>query len=142
MLAGSEILDDVFGQVSKPRLYSRATVLWFTFLFSPLVGGALMFINLNRTKRSSLGLTIFLASLIFTLGNIYLGSIIPYRTTSRLLVLMLNLIGANLLSGPVWKNTLGAIQFERANPWFAFAVVLVIYASLGVIFYIFLLRSV
>ena len=125
------ILDDVFGQTTKPNLYSRAVVLWFSFFFSPLVCGVLMFINLYRLNRSSVGLTIFLASLVYTLGSVYVGSIIPYTASSRLLVLLLNLAGANLLSSPVWKNSIGKIEYNKSNPWLAFAIIVIAYALIG-----------
>ena len=137
-----EILDDVFGPLAKPRLYSKSVVLWFSFLFSPLVGGLLMLINLNRIQKLSLGITIFLASIVFTLGSIYFGYLIPYQNTSRLMLLIMNLVGANLLSGPVWRNAIGKLDYERINPWLTFAIIVICYAALGIALYALLIRSV
>ena len=125
------ILDDVFGQMAKPNLYAKSVILWFSFLFSPLVGGVLMLINLYRINKMSFGITVFLASVVYTLGSLYVGSVIPYTASSRLLVLLLNLAGANLLSGPVWKNAIGKMEYNKANPWLAFALIVIAYALLG-----------
>ena len=135
------ILDDVFGQLTKPRLYNKSVILWFSFFFSPFIGGVLMMINMNRLGRLSYGITIFLASLVFTLGCIYIGSMVPYKASSRFIVLILNLAGANLLSGPVWKNAIGEVEFERANPWLAFALIVIGYAGVGLAFYALLMKT-
>ena len=135
------IIDDVFGQLVKPKLYSKTVVLWFSFFFSPLVGGILMLINLNRINKLSYGVTIFLASLVFALGTIYAGSLLPYQASSRLMVLLLNLAGANLLSGPVWKNAIGKLEYDRANPWLAFALIVIGYAMIGIGFYVLLIQA-
>lgn len=141
MTGKKDILDDVFGQTEKPRLYAKSVILWFSFLFSPLVGGILLLINLSRINKLSLGITIFLASLVFALSNFYAGSLIPYKATSRLMVLIMNLVGANLLSGPVWRNAIGKLEYDRANPWLAFAIIVICYAAVGIAFYALLIRT-
>lgn len=86
-------------------------------------------------------MTIFLASLVFALANVYAGSFIPYKATSRLMMLLMNLVGANLLSGPVWRNAIGKLAYEKANPWLAFAIVVLCYAAVGMAFYALLTRA-
>ena len=132
----NQIIDDDFGTNVTPQLYGKMVILWFSFLFSPLVGGVLMLINLLRLKRSKFAYTVFLASLAYSLATFYLGFVIEYEVSGRLMILILNLVGGNLLSGSVWKNTIGSIKFSASNPWIAFAVVLIIYIGVGLASYL------
>ena len=127
MIDTNDIIDDDLAGKPKPVLYSKSVVLWFSFLFSPFIGGILMLINMIRVNRSALGISIFLACLIYSLVEVYIGFLIPYRATGRLVVLILNLAGANILSSPIWKRFIGEMAYDRANPWIAFAIVLVTY---------------
>ena len=52
-----------------------------------------------------------------------------------------NLAGANLLSGPVWKNAIGKLEYDRANPWLAFALIVIGYAMIGIGFYVLLIQA-
>lgn len=137
MAQNDEVLDDLFGTAPLPTLYAKAPIVWYSFLFSPFVGGVLMCINLWRLNKRGYAILILLATLAFTLGTYYLGVLIVYAATSRLVVLLLNLAGGNALSSPVWKNLIGNNRpYQKANGWIPLIFVLAGYALLGGLAYL------
>jgi hypothetical protein len=76
-----------------------------------------MAINLWRIDKKNMAILIAVGSFIYSIGVAYFGFLITYEATSRLMVLMLNLVGGNILSAPVWRNTIGRMPFVKANPW-------------------------
>ena len=124
MADNEEILDDLDETKPLPKLYSKGPIIWYSFLLSPFVGGVLMAINLWRIDKKNVAILVAIGSLIYSLGIGYFGFIVTYRATSRLLVLMLNLFGGNMLSAPVWRNTIGRMPYRKANPWLPLAFVL------------------
>jgi hypothetical protein len=117
MSGSEEVLDDLLTSKPVPKLYGKGPVIWYSFLFSPIVGGVLMTINLWRLQKKNTAVLVLLGSLIYSLGVGYFGFTITLDATSRLVVLLLNLMGGNMLGAPVWRNTIGRMRFQRANPW-------------------------
>jgi hypothetical protein len=141
MVQNEEVIDDLFGTAPLPTLYAKTPIVWYSFLFSPFVGGVLMCINLWRLQKRGHAVLILLASFAFTLGSYYLGVLVVYKASSRLLVLLLNLAGGNALSTPVWRSLIGNRPYQKANAWLPLVFVLIGYALLGVAAYLFLIYS-
>ncbi len=130
MAASNEVIDDLFGTGPLPKLYAKGPIIWYSFLFSPFVGGVLLTINLWRLKKKGIALTVLFGALIYSLGVGYVGFMISYPASSRLIVLILNLVGGNILSSPIWRQTIGALPFQKANAWIPLIVVLIVSAAL------------
>lgn len=123
-----EILDDDLDGLPKVSLYTKNTIIWYAFLFSPFVGGVLFAINLFRLNKQGTALLIALATLVYTLATYYISTFIIYRSSGRLLILLLNLVGGNLLTGPSWRLTIGQLTFKKASGWYPLIFVLAAYA--------------
>ena len=124
-----EVLDEDLNGLPLYTLYSKNTIIWYAFLFSPFVGGLLMAINLFRVKKQGIALLAILAALVYTLATYFLATIIIYKASGRLLVLLLNLVGGNLITGPLWRLTIGTLPYNKANGWLPLVFVLLVYGG-------------
>lgn len=121
------ILDEDLDGLPKATLFTKNTIIWYAFLFSPFVGGVLFAINLFRLNKQGTAVLIALATLVYTLATYYISTFIFYRSSGRLLILLLNLVGGNLLTGPTWRLTIGPLPFNKANGWYPLIFVLAAY---------------
>jgi len=128
------VLDEDFSGLSQPKLYGKTPVIWYSFLFTPIVGGALMAINLFRLDKKAAAFLVLLSALLFTIGLLYFTYNLSYQASARLLVLLSNLAAGNVLGTSIWKNQIGQISYKKANPWYPLLFVIAAYVLVGTIF--------
>ena len=146
--------------ISKPRIYSKKAVLYFSFFCSPIFGGALVLINLWTIGKKSVGFAVLFLSIIYSYligflsqGLLYLISYVAhfifnvswrYFLTSQLPTFIFNLVGAYILTefvqGKFFPNE---EEFEIKEIWIplSIAVGLFLLGIAFLFFYRFLLYS-
>ena len=78
------------------ELYSERTIIVFSVLFSSIAGAILFSNNLKRLKKKG-GDNVIIFGLIYTIGIIIIGSLIP-NTSLRSLSYLLNFLGGFIIT--------------------------------------------
>jgi len=78
------------------ELYSDRVIILFSVIFTSIAGSILFASNLKRLNRKG-GDIVVLFGIIFTLGLLLLGYLLPFRTLN-LFVTLLNLLGGFILT--------------------------------------------
>lgn len=129
-----EPLDIDFAQPPSVALFGKAPIIWYSFLFSTFVGGAIMAYNFYKLRKWNWILLVILGTLLYNIALLWMLFAMPYQSTGRILFLLFNLIGGNLLSSPIWKKTIGTQPYTKLNPWWPLLFVLVFYVLVGGLF--------
>lgn len=114
-----------------PQLYSRQTLNVFSILFSVLFGGILLAINLKTVGNKKAILPVLIYSVAYTILAVYIANMVQLDRT--IVVLVLNLVGANLLYNYFWGKYIGKTFQYRTKPYWIPAIIGGIISALFII---------
>lgn len=118
-------------------LYSDATIVIFSIIFSTLAGAILFYSNLKRIHQKG-GDTVLAFGFIYTFAILALPSLLPFKT-SRSAGYLLNIVGGLVIT-VYFGNKYYPENLESRNkkPWKAFLIALAISIPAGILYVSFL----
>ena len=120
-------MQDNAGEYSMPRFFSKKAIVLFSIFTSIFFGSLLYAENLREVGKGRHILVIVLLSMVYTfLAGQLLSTVAPEFI---ILAPVVNLAGAFVLTGPVWKYHFGEYEeYEKRSVKGPLVVVLLIFA--------------
>jgi hypothetical protein len=122
-----EIIDEEFSGQKPRSFYGKSSVLWYSLIFTPVVGALLMFINAVQSRKILEGGIVLSGSLLYSAANMYLYFSLNLRHSAWIVFILLNLAGGNLLASPLWKWLFGGMKYIHRNGWKLLPVILFVH---------------
>ena len=114
---------NVVKDLDAPEYYSQGAIYVFSILFSVLFGAVMLAINLKNAGKKWGWPILF--GLIYTVGTVFLGDLLP--TSSTGFTLVINGIGVTIMYQLFWNKNIGKDIKYRAKPiWIPLIIALVI----------------
>lgn len=106
----NSILDSV-----RPELFSKKTILGFSIFFSTIFGVVLMMINMQGIKSQKGKKQVLLFGITYLLFTVSIAPL--FKTNFSLLALLLNLLGAKILTEYFWNTFIGKNVVYKKRNW-------------------------
>ena len=112
----------------KPKLYSKTTIVVFSFFLSTFFGGILYSQNLSETEKKKQITPVLIFCIIW---NVLFFKVAHRFTSNFILTFLLpNIIGGLILSNAFWNSHFKNLSFRTRTIWGPLAVVIVLYGLL------------
>jgi len=100
--------------LNAPRLHSKRVVTLFSAIFSIIFGAVLMMYNFNQLGKIKARNLVFTFGIIYTIGTILLINLLSFPGN---FVIIINLIGAYIMTEYFWNEHLGKEIKYRKRSW-------------------------